>query len=234
MAKQITFRERGLIELWLKLGRAIRDIAGYLDRSPSSICSEIKRNGDVGGYKALSAQIRSEKRISKSRSTNSLKQDWIINYMSRPAFFRQNLAINKAQLFDLLAEILLEVFNKADKELSAVKWQNLNDEKAKTARFLLQAVARGEVNKIAQSCFSLFVGSGHERAMRIWPDDLFTKQHPIDTLTESVLPMLLVSEEDLTTEEHASIAAFIAAARELSTGKVAGTYSPEDMLNLVR
>ncbi len=78
MKKQINFQERQLIELWLRNGEAIRRIAEQLNRSPSSISDEIKRNSDKNGYHAINAQAKSEKRISKSRSKNSLKKDWII------------------------------------------------------------------------------------------------------------------------------------------------------------
>lgn len=81
MTKQINFQERQLIELWLKNGQTIRVIAKQLNRSPSSISDEIKRNGDQNDYYAISAQAKSKKRISKSRSKNSLKKNWIIDYI---------------------------------------------------------------------------------------------------------------------------------------------------------
>jgi transposase, IS30 family len=81
MAKQINFQERQLIELWLKNGKSIREIARQLSRYPSSISTEIKRNGEGDKYHAISAQAKSRKRISQSRSKNSLKKDWIIDYI---------------------------------------------------------------------------------------------------------------------------------------------------------
>jgi transposase, IS30 family len=81
MTKQINFQERQLIELWLKNGQKIREVARQLNRSASSISTEIKRNGDGSGYHAISAQVKSKKRISKSRSKNSLKKDWVIDYI---------------------------------------------------------------------------------------------------------------------------------------------------------
>lgn len=81
MPKQINFQERQLIELWLKNGQTIRVIAKQLNRSPSSISDEIKRNRDQNDYHAISAQAKSRKRISKSRSKNSLKKNWIIDYI---------------------------------------------------------------------------------------------------------------------------------------------------------
>lgn len=80
---QIGFQERQLIELWLVNGHSIRDIARQLSRSPSSISDEIKRNGEGAAYHALSAQTKSELRISRSRSKNALKQDWIIGHVMR-------------------------------------------------------------------------------------------------------------------------------------------------------
>ena len=81
MAKQINFQERQLIGLWLKNSQSIRGIARQLNRSPSSISEEIRRNGDGEKYHAISAQAKSKKRISKSRSKNSLKKDWVIDYI---------------------------------------------------------------------------------------------------------------------------------------------------------
>lgn len=81
MAKQLDYTERQLIGLWLQNGHKIREIARQLQRSVSSVSEEIKRNGDSTGYHAVSAQVRSEKRISKSQSKKALKKDWIIQYI---------------------------------------------------------------------------------------------------------------------------------------------------------
>lgn len=81
MPKQINFQERQLIELWLKNGQKIREISRQLNRSPSSVSDEINRNGDTNSYYAISAQVRSKNRISKSRSKNPLKKDWILDYI---------------------------------------------------------------------------------------------------------------------------------------------------------
>lgn len=81
MPKQINFQERQLIDLWLKNGQKIREISRQLQRSASSISDEINRNSDINGYHAISAQVRSIKRISKSRSKNSTKKDWIVHYI---------------------------------------------------------------------------------------------------------------------------------------------------------
>jgi IS30 family transposase len=81
MAKQIDYQERQFIELWLKSGQGIRQIAKQLNRSASSISDEISRNGEANGYHAISAQVKSKKRLSKSRSKNSTKQNWIVDYI---------------------------------------------------------------------------------------------------------------------------------------------------------
>ena len=80
---KITFQERQLIDLWLTNNQSLRQIAKKLGRSISSISDEIKRNESCSGYHAITAQITSEKRISRARSTNALKQDWIIDYVIR-------------------------------------------------------------------------------------------------------------------------------------------------------
>lgn len=81
MHKKIDFQERQLIELWLQNDQSIRTIARQLARSPSSISDEISRNEEVGGYHALAAQTKSERRMCASRSKNALKKDWIIDYV---------------------------------------------------------------------------------------------------------------------------------------------------------
>lgn len=81
MAKQIDYKERQLIGMWLQNGQKIREIARQLQRSVSSISDEIRRNSDISGYYAISAQVKSEKRLSKSQSERALKKDWIIQYI---------------------------------------------------------------------------------------------------------------------------------------------------------
>ena len=81
MAKQIKYEERQIIDLWLQNGKKLREIARYLGRSPNSISSEVRKNSDVGGYHAISAQVRSERRLSKSRCQNSSKKDDVWDYV---------------------------------------------------------------------------------------------------------------------------------------------------------
>ncbi len=81
MAKQIDYKERQIIDLWLKYGKKLREIARHLGRSPNSISSEVRNNSDVSGYHAISAQVRSEKRLHKSRSQNSSKKDDVWDYV---------------------------------------------------------------------------------------------------------------------------------------------------------
>ena len=81
MPKQLNFQERQLIALWLENGHKIREISRQLHRSASSISDEITRNGETNGYHAISAQVKSEKRLSRSRSKNSTKQNWIVDYI---------------------------------------------------------------------------------------------------------------------------------------------------------
>lgn len=81
MAKKLGYGERQLIELWLHNGKKVREIARQLNRSASSISDEIHRNSDTTGYHSISAQVKSEKRLSKSQSQKALKKDWIIDYI---------------------------------------------------------------------------------------------------------------------------------------------------------
>lgn len=46
---RLNINEREEISLGLAKGRSQRDIAASLDRSPSTICHEIKRNSELQG-----------------------------------------------------------------------------------------------------------------------------------------------------------------------------------------
>lgn len=71
--KKITAAERDQIAFWLAGKVAIREIARRLDRSPSSISDEIKRNKYQGNYVAIHAQAVTEDRWKKSRGRETLK-----------------------------------------------------------------------------------------------------------------------------------------------------------------
>lgn len=75
--------ERDLISLFLSNGKGIRTIARELDRSPSTICEEIKRNSTKNGYSSIQAHLKSQKRLQKSQKVKPLKKDWIIDYVIR-------------------------------------------------------------------------------------------------------------------------------------------------------
>jgi len=53
----LTVLEREEISRSLAAGRSLRAIASHLDRSPSTICREVSRNGGVKHYRAASAEL---------------------------------------------------------------------------------------------------------------------------------------------------------------------------------
>jgi len=57
----LTFGEREEISRGLSAGHSIRSIAGHLDRHASTVSREIKRNGGIDRYRALSADKQSWK-----------------------------------------------------------------------------------------------------------------------------------------------------------------------------
>jgi IS30 family transposase len=55
-------QERDKIAYWHAIGESMREIARRLDRSPSSICSELKRNKVAGIYHSIHAHKATEAR----------------------------------------------------------------------------------------------------------------------------------------------------------------------------
>jgi transposase, IS30 family len=63
----LTFAEREEIALARARGESMRAIARRLGRSPSTICRELKRNADRGGYRPTSAHARAFERASRPK-----------------------------------------------------------------------------------------------------------------------------------------------------------------------
>lgn len=78
---KISPNERDQIAVLLSSQTSIREIARRLNRSPGSICEEVKRNKIGGVYTAISAQHKSEERNKKSRQNNPLKDPAIYSYV---------------------------------------------------------------------------------------------------------------------------------------------------------
>lgn len=78
---KITPQERDRIATLFAHGSSVRSIARELDRSPSSISRELKRNGSTGAYSAILAQKKSEIRNKASRRLNPLKDPRIYAYV---------------------------------------------------------------------------------------------------------------------------------------------------------
>jgi transposase, IS30 family len=78
---KITPDERDRIAGLVAGGRSVRSIARELNRSPSSVSRELKRNGSKGAYSAILAQKKSEFRNKASRRLNPLKDPKIYTYV---------------------------------------------------------------------------------------------------------------------------------------------------------
>lgn len=78
---KISVHERDQIAVWLALKIPLREMARRLDRSVSSISTEVKRNSVEGSYQAHTAQIISDGRNQKSRQQNPLKNSRIYAYV---------------------------------------------------------------------------------------------------------------------------------------------------------
>ncbi len=81
MHSKITPEERDRIASSFASGSSVRSIARELERSPSSISRELKRNGSTGAYSAILAQKKSEVRNKASRRLNPLKDATIYAYV---------------------------------------------------------------------------------------------------------------------------------------------------------
>ena len=80
--KQISQKERDLIAVWKAKGFSLRQIAKRLNRSPSTISREIKRNSlRRKHYIAIHAQDKVNKRKILSRKRHSLKSKDIYSYV---------------------------------------------------------------------------------------------------------------------------------------------------------
>lgn len=83
--KHIKQEERDLISLWRSQGLSIRKIAEKLDRSPSSISDETKRNSfqseNEKFYVAIHAHTEAEKRKLLARKRYPLKNKWVYSYV---------------------------------------------------------------------------------------------------------------------------------------------------------
>jgi IS30 family transposase len=79
--QKLTAQERDLIAVWKSAGTSLRQIATRLDRSPSTISRELKRNRWGKTYVAIHAQAVTEKRIKLARKRHSLKNRSVYKYV---------------------------------------------------------------------------------------------------------------------------------------------------------
>jgi IS30 family transposase len=78
---QIQSNERDKIAVWFGSGLSIREIGRRLNRNPSTISRELKRNRWCDGYEAIRAQRSSCLRKSHTNKTHPQKEPWIYSYV---------------------------------------------------------------------------------------------------------------------------------------------------------
>ena len=75
--------ERELIAKKLRVGESIRAIAKALERSPSSISREIRRNSLTDRYAPETARLAAEKRAQNSRNAKTISAEvWLMFFKS--------------------------------------------------------------------------------------------------------------------------------------------------------
>jgi transposase, IS30 family len=83
--KHLTVEERDILAVLKSKGQSLREIAKALNRSPSTLCRELKRNAPPvhpGYYLPHKAQERADKRNRESHQRKRLKTDLIRRYVA--------------------------------------------------------------------------------------------------------------------------------------------------------
>jgi len=84
--KQLNANERDILAVLKSRGKSLREIAAVLQRSPSTLSRELKRNAPpvyTGYYLSHKAQGRAEKRKHESHRRPRLKSDFIRRYVEK-------------------------------------------------------------------------------------------------------------------------------------------------------
>ncbi len=82
--KHLNVEERDILAVLKSQGHSLREIATTLNRSPSTLCRELKRNAPpvyAGYYLPHKAQERADKRNHESHRRRRLKTDLIRHYV---------------------------------------------------------------------------------------------------------------------------------------------------------
>ena len=82
----LSIEERDILAVLKSQGNSLRQIATVLNRSPSTLCRELKRNAPPvhsGYYLAHKAQARAEKRKHETHRRKRLKNDFIRGYVEK-------------------------------------------------------------------------------------------------------------------------------------------------------
>jgi len=84
--KHLSIEERDILAVLKSQGHSLRQIATVLNRSPSTLCRELKRNAPpvyTGYYLAHKAQARADKRKHETHQRKRLKNDFIRGYVEK-------------------------------------------------------------------------------------------------------------------------------------------------------
>lgn len=84
--KHLSIEERDILAVLKSQGNSLRQIATELNRSPSTLCRELKRNAPpvhTGYYLAHKAQVRAERRKHETHQRKRLKNDFIRGYVEK-------------------------------------------------------------------------------------------------------------------------------------------------------
>ncbi len=84
--KHLDVEERDILAVLKSQGHSLREIAGILNRSPSTLCRELKRNAApvyTGYYLPHKAQERADNRNRNSHRRRRLKTDFIRRYVQK-------------------------------------------------------------------------------------------------------------------------------------------------------
>ena len=81
--KHLTMYEREVIEVYVRVGRSLRDAARELGRAASTISREVRRNAGANGYEAGVAQARASNRLRAWRRPRRFDDTRVMRHVRR-------------------------------------------------------------------------------------------------------------------------------------------------------
>ncbi len=77
----LSLEERGYVSLGMIEGKSLRALARELDRSPSTVSREVRRNRGARGYQARAAEGKARARVKVPRRPRKLASPWLWQYV---------------------------------------------------------------------------------------------------------------------------------------------------------